>query len=185
MSKPKAKWGDPESDFFWLDKDAERDTMKAQVMAKINLLLKPETISYDNYNVQFSIPWYSPQPMSLDNCEKYTYMVEYALKVKSSPPAKILIEGKVTERQKVCMQLPLLLATHVDVFLQKLSQKDKENIIEISDSEESNSEAEKRKKKKWGKGLNVSICINTVKCMTGRYNIETGKSDTEILTPRG
>ena len=146
MSKPKAKQGGPKSNIFHLDEDAEWDTMKAQVMAKIDLLLKPATISYDDYNVQFSIPWYSPQPMPLDNCEKYTYMAECILKGKSSPSAKILIKGKVTKKQKVYMWLPLLLVTHVDVSLQKLSQKGKENIIKISHSEESNSEAEKRKK---------------------------------------
>ena len=136
--------------------------MKAQVMAKIDMILKPATISYDDYNVQFSIPWYSPQLIPLANCEKYTYMVEYTLKAKSSPSAKIMIKGKVIEKQKVRMQLPLLLATHIDALFQKSGQKGKENIIEISDSEESNSEAEKKKRKKLGKGLKVSVCINTI-----------------------
>jgi hypothetical protein len=162
MSKPKAKRGDPKSDFFRLDEDAEWDTMKAQVMAKIDMILKPATISYDDYDVQFSIPRYSPQLIPLANCEKYTYMVEYALKAKSSPSAKIMIEGKVTEKQKVRMQLPLLLATRIDALFQKSGQKGKENIIEISDSEESDSEAEKKKRKKRGKGSKVSVCVNTI-----------------------
>jgi hypothetical protein len=45
--------------------------------------------------------------MPLDGSEKYSYMVEYALKAKSSPSAKIVIEAtsKVTEKEKVRIQL--------------------------------------------------------------------------------
>ncbi|KAF8229010.1 hypothetical protein L208DRAFT_1288457, partial [Tricholoma matsutake] len=114
------------------------DTMKAQVMAKIDMILKPATISYDNYNVQFAIPHYSPQLMPLDGSEKYTYMVKYALKAKSSPSAKIVIEAKVTEKQKS-------------------DQKGKENIIEISDSKESDSESRRKKRKKCRRGSKVSV----------------------------
>jgi hypothetical protein len=47
MAKPKTKRGDPKSDFFRLNEDDDWDTMKAQVMAKIDMILKPATISYD------------------------------------------------------------------------------------------------------------------------------------------
>ena len=99
MAKPKKKHGDPKSDFFRLDEDKEWDTMKAQVMAKIDSLLKPATISYDEYEISFIVPRYLPQPMPLDGNDKYLYMVEHALKVKSGPSAKILIEAKVSEKK--------------------------------------------------------------------------------------
>jgi len=73
--------------------------MKAQIMAKINLILKPVTISYDDYDITFAIPHYSPQPMLLDDNNKYLYMVEHALKAKSGPCAKIMIEARVLEKK--------------------------------------------------------------------------------------
>jgi hypothetical protein len=73
--------------------------MKAQVMAKIDSLLKPTTISYDDYEISFIISHYLPQPMPLDGNNKYLYMVEHALKAKSGPSAKILIEAKVLEKK--------------------------------------------------------------------------------------
>jgi len=73
--------------------------MKAQTMAKIDLILKPITISYDDYNITFAIPCYSPQPMLLDDNDKYLYMVEHMLKAKSGPCAKIMIEVRVLEKK--------------------------------------------------------------------------------------
>ena len=73
--------------------------MKAQIMAKINSILKPKTISYDNYNMTFTIPHYSPQPMLLDDNDKYLYMVEHMLKAKSGPCVKIMIEVRVLEKK--------------------------------------------------------------------------------------
>ena len=72
------------------NEDSEWDTMKAQVMARIDMILKPATISYANYSIQFPVPCYSPQLMLLNKSEKYTYMVEYALKAKSGLSTKSL-----------------------------------------------------------------------------------------------
>jgi hypothetical protein len=102
MAKPKAKRGDPKSDFLRLDEDKEWDTVKAQVMAKIDSILKPPTIAYDDYNIMFTVPRYSPHPMPLDSEEKYAYLVEHALKAKS-PSVKIIIEAKGSEKKKVSM----------------------------------------------------------------------------------
>lgn len=93
-------------------------------MAKIDSILKPATISYDDYDITFGIPCYSPQPMLLDDNNKYLYMVDHALKAKSGPSAKIVIEAKVLEKKK-------------------LDRKGKENIIEIVDSEESDNKKAK------------------------------------------
>ena len=101
MAKPKAKQ-DPKSDFLQLDKDEGWDTVKAQVMVKIDLILKPPTIAYDDYNIMFTIPRYSPHPMPLDSDEKYAYLVEHALKAKS-PSVKIIIEAKGSKKKKVNM----------------------------------------------------------------------------------
>ena len=108
MAKPKTKQGDPKSDFSRLNEDGEWDTMKAQVMAKIDMILKPATISYNDYSIQFSVPHYSPQLMLLDGSEKYTHMIKYALKAKSCLSAQIVIEPKVTEKQKVYIQSSFL-----------------------------------------------------------------------------
>jgi hypothetical protein len=102
MAKPKVKRGDPKTDFLRLDKDEEWDTVKAQVMAKIDLILKPPTIAYNDYNIMFTIPHFSPHPMPLDSEKKYTYLVEHALKAKS-PSVKIIIEAKGSKKKKVSM----------------------------------------------------------------------------------
>ena len=54
--------------------------------------------------------------MLLDGSEKYTYIVEYALKAKSGPSAKIVIEPKVTEKQNFCIQSSFLPVIWVDAF---------------------------------------------------------------------
>ena len=101
MAKPKTKRDNPKNDFFRLDEDEEWDTMKAQLLAKIDSLLKPATINYDDYDISFVILCCSPQPMPLDSNDKYLYMVEHSLKAKTSPSAKILIEAKVLEKVKL------------------------------------------------------------------------------------
>jgi hypothetical protein len=161
MAKPKTKRGDPKSDFFRLDEDKEWDTMKAQIMAKIDSILQPVTISYDDYDITFAIPRYSPQPMLLDDNDKYLYMVEHALKAKSGPCVKIVIEARVLEKK---VRLLWTCDTRDDVsplLQQKLGKGDKENITEFLDSEESDDEGEKRKKKR-GKGSKVSTCIHFI-----------------------
>ncbi|KAF8234112.1 hypothetical protein L208DRAFT_1263522, partial [Tricholoma matsutake] len=135
MAKPKVKRGGSKSDFLWLDEDEEWDTVKAQVMAKIDSILKPPTIAYNGYNIMFTIPRYSPHPMPLDSEEKFTYLVEHALKAKS-PSVKIIIEAKGSEKKK------------------GPDGKGKENTIEIDESGESDSKTE-GKKRKWGKHWKV------------------------------
>ncbi|KAF8240972.1 hypothetical protein L208DRAFT_1230276 [Tricholoma matsutake] len=154
MAKPKKKCDNPKSDFFRLDEDKEWDTMKAQVMAKIDSLLKPTTISYDDYDITFAIPCYSPQPMVLDTKEKYAYLVEHALKAKT-PSVKIIIKAKVSQMRK------------------KLDGKGKENIIDIHDSKESDSETEKKWKKqgKHSKIPNVKQLLPGNKAMNDQIGL--------------
>ena len=64
-------------------------------MVKINVILKPPAICYDKYNISFVVPHYSPQLMPLDSAEKYDYLVEHALKAKTSPSPKLIIEAKI------------------------------------------------------------------------------------------
>ena len=70
--------------------------MKAQIITKIDSIHKPRTISYDDYDITFTIPHYSRQPMLLDDTDKYLYMVEHVLKAKSGPCVKIVIEARVS-----------------------------------------------------------------------------------------
>jgi hypothetical protein len=81
-------------------------------MAKIDSILKPLTISYDDYDIMFAIPRYSPQPMVLDSKEKYAYLVEHVLKAKASQSVKIIIEAKVLDKKKVSISFPSLSSTH-------------------------------------------------------------------------
>ncbi|KAF8224090.1 hypothetical protein L208DRAFT_1313391, partial [Tricholoma matsutake] len=120
------------------------DTVKAQVMVKINSILKPLTIAYNDYNIMFTIPCYSPHPMPLHSEEKYTYLVEHALKAKS-PSVKIIIEAKG-------------------------SKKEKENTIEIDESGESDSETEGKKRKR-GKHLKVCQILPGNKAMNDQIGL--------------
>lgn len=134
--------------------------MKAQVMAKIDSLLKPATINYDDYDISFVIPRYSPQPMPLDGNDKYLYMVEQSLKAKSGPSAKILIEAKVLEKVRLFRLICNLHCLDVQTFFQQKSdQKSKENTIEIHDTSEESDDEGKKRKKKHRKGSKVSICV--------------------------
>ncbi|KAF8221371.1 hypothetical protein L208DRAFT_1127664, partial [Tricholoma matsutake] len=129
------------------------DTIKAQVMVKIDAILKPPTICYDEYNISFVVPRYSPQLMPLDSAEKYDYMVEHALKAKASPAEKLIIEAKIPTKNT--------------------GGKDKENIIKIDDSDESDSETEKKKKKKkkQGAGSKVSQILLGNKAMNNQIGL--------------
>ena len=80
-------------------------------MAKIDSILKPPTISYNDYDITFAIPCYSPQLMALDTKEKYAYLVKHALKAKT-PSVKIIIEAKVSEMKKVSMPFASPAAQH-------------------------------------------------------------------------
>lgn len=100
MKRPKAKRGDPVSDFIQLCEDQAWDTVKAQLMAKIESILKPATIRYEDYNGTFAIPRHSPQPMPLNDAEKYAFLVERALKTKNDPAVKIVVEARVIETPK-------------------------------------------------------------------------------------
>jgi hypothetical protein len=71
-------------------------------MVKINYILKPLIISYDNYDIMFAIPCYLPQLMMLDTEEKYAYLVKHAPKAKT-PSVKIIIKAKVFKIKKVSM----------------------------------------------------------------------------------
>jgi hypothetical protein len=94
MKKSKSKRGDPLNDFMQLSENCVWDTMKAQILVKISELLQPKTIDYDDYSVSFSIACHLPQPMPLNSAEKYNYMLERALKNKTDPAVKVIVEGR-------------------------------------------------------------------------------------------
>jgi hypothetical protein len=55
MKKPAAKC-EPKKSSLQLSTDEPWDTVKAQLLVKINNLLKPSTLSIDDYEILFSIP---------------------------------------------------------------------------------------------------------------------------------
>jgi hypothetical protein len=94
MKKSKSKCGNPLNDFMQLLENWVWDTMKVQILVKMSELLQPKTIDYNDYSVSFSIAPHSPQPMPLNSAEKYNYILEHALKNKTDPAVKIIVEGR-------------------------------------------------------------------------------------------
>ncbi len=57
--------------FVKMDSDEPFDTFKAQALVKISDKLKPDLLSYDNYDVAFAIKRHYPQKYNLNSDEDY------------------------------------------------------------------------------------------------------------------
>jgi hypothetical protein len=72
---------------FWLNTDEPLDTIKAQLLVKINNALQHETIQFDNYEVMFCIPCVLPKPgILLANEPDYVYLIEHIIGLKTQDP---------------------------------------------------------------------------------------------------
>lgn len=66
-----------------LDSNEPWDTLKAQLLVKIDATLKPQAIHYDSYDINFIIPRVFPKPgLSLTNAADYDLMISKSRKLK-------------------------------------------------------------------------------------------------------
>ena len=162
MKKLTKSRGDPKCSVMVMNSDEPWDTFKAQALTRIEKVLKPPTISFDNYKVTFMVPRLQ-KTTDLEDEQSYGFMVGRAT-CSSDPTAIICIEPLIPEGVSCTTRL-IIHCLHTHVFTQ-LSDSDKENKDKNSDSGSSESgsedEGHKRKgKKKKGKGKSKSkkVCL--------------------------
>ncbi|KAG1774924.1 hypothetical protein EV702DRAFT_1199763 [Suillus placidus] len=116
--------------FLFLTSDQEFDTLKAQILQKISEKLKPKTLAYGNYSVEWYIPRIQTAPLALSSPDDYKFLLNHALKRKA-PTANIVIQilpaAKKLKHRREC--------------------DDESGDENQSESENSDSEDEKPKKK--------------------------------------
>ncbi|KAJ7939926.1 hypothetical protein B0H13DRAFT_1850126 [Mycena leptocephala] len=70
------------------------DTLQAQILVRIAAALHPAQEDYNDYNIAFTVSRQVTDPVTLDSEETYTHLVNHALKINSTPCAKIVVEAK-------------------------------------------------------------------------------------------
>jgi hypothetical protein len=91
MKKDPKKRGDSKNTVLRLEPEAVWDTFVAQLLVKIETMLKPKTINLEDYVVTFSVPRIHPKVTDLTNEDMYKFMVERALRSKDRT-ASITVE---------------------------------------------------------------------------------------------
>ena len=94
MKKDVGKRGPAKNTFLQLESTEPWDTVKAQLLVKVDTILKPETIAFEDYTFSFTVPRYHTKPTDLsDDGETYKFMIERALKAKD-PSVTLIVEPK-------------------------------------------------------------------------------------------
>lgn len=99
MKKDTKKRGDSKTVLMELGDELVWDTWKAQLLVKIDKVLKPKKISFNNYDITFSIPRVHPKPTMLSDEGSYKFMVSQASKGKD-PNVLVTVEPIIPD--KVC-----------------------------------------------------------------------------------
>jgi hypothetical protein len=100
MKKDTKKRGDPKTSVMQLKSDLEWDAFKAKLLVKIENVLKPELLSFDDYRVSFSIARLHPKPTELANEDTYQFMTSRASRSKD-PCAAIMIEPVIPDNVSI------------------------------------------------------------------------------------
>jgi len=87
--------------YLKLNSNIPFDTWKAQLLVKIDEKMKPDRISYEDYEVSFMIPRVSPQLLSIVNEDDYNLLCERTQKAKDQQATVYVQELKV-RLAKVC-----------------------------------------------------------------------------------
>jgi hypothetical protein len=78
-----------------LDSDEPWDTLKAQLLVRVDSSLGPSRLDFDNYNFQYIIRKLVPKPgRSLQTENDYDYMLEQVMKAKSDKEIQLFVEEK-------------------------------------------------------------------------------------------
>ncbi len=91
MKKDSKKRGESKTVLMELGDELVWDTWKAQLLVKIDKVLKPKKISFDDYDITFSIPRVHPKPTVLNDEGSYKFMVSRASKGKA-PNVSVTVE---------------------------------------------------------------------------------------------
>jgi hypothetical protein len=97
MKKDTKKRGDSKNTVLRLEPEAVWDTFLAQLLVKIDMMLKPKVIDFKNYIVTFSVPRIHPKVTDLADEDMYNFMVERALRSKDRT-ASITVEPIVVTK---------------------------------------------------------------------------------------
>jgi len=93
MKKEAGKHGTVKNTFPQLKSTEPWDTVKAQLLVKIDGILKPTTIDFDDYTFSFSVPRVHMKLTELTDEDSYKFMVKCASQGKD-PPMNLTIEPK-------------------------------------------------------------------------------------------
>jgi hypothetical protein len=99
MKKDPKKRGDSKNTVLRLEPEAIWDTFLAQLLVKIDMMLKPKEIDFKNYVVTFSVPRIHPKVTDLADEDMYKFMVERALRSKdrtASITVEPIVDAKVS-----------------------------------------------------------------------------------------
>ncbi|KAF8833489.1 hypothetical protein BDN67DRAFT_1017495 [Paxillus ammoniavirescens] len=82
--------------YFKLDDDEPYNTWKAQLLVKINEKMSPTMLSFDNYNVSFTMPCVSPSPLAIVLGDDYNLLLERVRKAKNTEATVVVQEKPLT-----------------------------------------------------------------------------------------
>lgn len=102
MKKDAGKRGAPKNTFLQLSNEEPWDTFQAQMLVKVDSILKPVSIAFEDYAFYFSVPRIHAKATDLTDEESYRFMIERALKGKD-PSVSITIEQRRESDKKVCL----------------------------------------------------------------------------------
>ncbi|KAF7372261.1 hypothetical protein MVEN_00085600 [Mycena venus] len=95
LAKPRSSREPPVSDIFSFKSTEPWPVIKSRIRRNIQTALDLTTsIDLDDYKVSFTIPRHVKDPIILNDSTKYKQLVSNALKIKTHPAAKILVEPK-------------------------------------------------------------------------------------------
>ncbi|KAG0707965.1 hypothetical protein DFH29DRAFT_994592 [Suillus ampliporus] len=76
--------------------DLPFDTLKAQLLTQILAKLNPSKISYDDYDIDWTVPWIQLSPLALASDSDYKFLLQHATKHKE-PQANITIKARMNK----------------------------------------------------------------------------------------
>ena len=91
MKKDPKRCSDSKNTVLHLELEATWDTFLAQLLVKIDMILKPRVIDFKDYFVTFSVPRFHPKVTDLADEDMYKFLVERALQSKDRT-ASITVE---------------------------------------------------------------------------------------------
>ncbi|KAG1752351.1 uncharacterized protein EDB91DRAFT_1077779 [Suillus paluster] len=80
------------------------DTLKAQLLAQISAKLNPSKILYDDYNINWTVPWIQPSPLALALDSDYKILLQHTTKHKElqeNITIKVHMNKSAKEKAKV------------------------------------------------------------------------------------